>query len=338
MTKNARIMASLTSTALLACIAAAQDVEGLAPDGSRASTLPQIDRAAGPLVREIADGLYSVTDGVYVTMFLVYGPGEGEDGDGGVIAVDAPPTMGDLTEVIAGVTDRPITHVVYSHAHTDHIGGAAAYPKDAVRVAHAETARLLAEVGDPRRPVPAITFEGAMTLRAGDAVLELAHHGPNHTPGNIFIHAPDHGALMLVDVVFPGWMPFKNLGIVQDVRGYLDAFDAALAYDFDTFVGGHVAQVGTRADVETARDFAYDLRAQAAAALEALPVAEYAGQAGTRNPWRLYDGYQDAVTERCRAAIVERWSDRLSGTDVYAADNCWVMSEAISVDLAPTAP
>ncbi|WP_245331876.1 MBL fold metallo-hydrolase [Bradyrhizobium sp. NAS80.1] len=51
-------------------------------------------------------------------MFLVY--------DKGVVVVDAPPSYSaHLKQAIADVTDRPITHLIYSHAHIDHIGGAA---------------------------------------------------------------------------------------------------------------------------------------------------------------------------------------------------------------------
>ncbi|MDH3678289.1 MAG: hypothetical protein OEQ12_08320, partial [Nitrosopumilus sp.] len=48
---------------------------------------PQIDFTKGYLVEEIRDGLYWVTDGAYNTMFLTTGQG--------VIAVDAPPSIGE---------------------------------------------------------------------------------------------------------------------------------------------------------------------------------------------------------------------------------------------------
>jgi hypothetical protein len=39
----------------------------------------------------------------------------------------------------------------------------------------------------------------------GGERIDLAWHGANHSPDNIFIHLPDDDALMLVDVVNPGW-------------------------------------------------------------------------------------------------------------------------------------
>jgi glyoxylase-like metal-dependent hydrolase (beta-lactamase superfamily II) len=65
-----------------------------------------------------------VTDGSYNTIFLVT--------DEGVVAVDAPPSIGqNYLKAISEVTDKPITHVIYSHAHLDHIGAAGIFPKNA---------------------------------------------------------------------------------------------------------------------------------------------------------------------------------------------------------------
>jgi len=76
---------------------------------------PQIDYSKGYLVEEIRDGLYWVTDGAYNTIFLTTGQG--------VIVVDAPPSIGEnYLNAIAEVTEEPITHVIYSHTHNDHIG------------------------------------------------------------------------------------------------------------------------------------------------------------------------------------------------------------------------
>lgn len=44
---------------------------------------------------------------------------------------------------------------------------------------------------------------------------------------------------------YPGYMPYKNLGIVEDLPGYIDVHRSVLGYDFDTFVGGHVDRLGT---------------------------------------------------------------------------------------------
>lgn len=209
------------------------------PSGPKIGEVPTIPPDKGYFVQEVRGGLYWVTDGLYNTMFLVSSKGD--------IVVDPLPNLGPrYSKAIAEVTDKPVTHVIYSHEHTDHIGAAHLFPKDTVYIAHQETAAILARRRDPRRPVPTVTFDKTYTVTVGDQTLVRDYKGPNHEPGNIFIHAPRQKVLMLVDVVYPGWMPYKNLGIAEDVPGYIQSHHDALAYDFDVLVAGHVDRLGTR--------------------------------------------------------------------------------------------
>jgi hypothetical protein len=64
---------------------------------------------------------------------------------------------------------------------------------------------------------------------------------------------------MLVDVVYPGFAPCPNLGVADDVPGYIQAHRDALACDFTDFVGGHVDGLGSRSDVELSLQFALAL-------------------------------------------------------------------------------
>jgi glyoxylase-like metal-dependent hydrolase (beta-lactamase superfamily II) len=83
----------------------------------------------------------------------------------GVIAVDPLPTLGRrYLEAVARVTRQPITHIVYSHEHTDHIGAASLFPRCAAIVAQRETAALLARRQVPRRPVPTVAFDDRYVL------------------------------------------------------------------------------------------------------------------------------------------------------------------------------
>src|SRR5262249_8750837 len=229
----------------LASVAVSMLVSQVASTSMPTQVAPEIPRGKGYFVTEIRDGLYWLTDGAYGTIFLVHSKG--------VIAVDPLPTLGPrYLKAIAEVTDKPVTHVIYSHEHTDHIGAADLFPNTAIFIAHKETAAILARRKDPRRPLPQVTFEKSYTLRSGGQTLILEYKGINHELGNIFIHAPRQKVLMLVDVVYPGFMPYKNLGIAEDFPGYIRAHADALTYDFDVFVGGHVSRLGTRKDVEVA--------------------------------------------------------------------------------------
>jgi glyoxylase-like metal-dependent hydrolase (beta-lactamase superfamily II) len=291
------------------------------PDAARGPAIPE----AGYLVEEIRDGLYWVTDGSYQAMFLTTGEG--------VIVVDAPPNLGpNLATAIADVTDEPVTYVVYSHHHADHIGAAGQFAETATYVGHEATAELLTRDNDPNRPVPTVTFDDFYTLTLGDQTLQLDYHGNNHEPGNIFIHAPRQKVLMVVDIVFPGWAPFADLALAEDVPGFIAAHDQILAYDFDTFIGGHLTRLGTREDVETAKAFVQDVQANAGEALQTVDFGTIAQQVPADNPWALFDAYLAAVAQDCADATIPAWQDQLGGVDVFTYGHCWAMMESLRVD------
>src|SRR3954464_615220 len=112
-------------------------------------------------------------------------------------------------------------------------------------------------------------FADKYRLSVGSQVLELSYHGNAHVPGNIFIYAPKQRTLMVVDLVFPGWMPWRRFAVAQDISAYFQQVKEISQWDFDTLVGGHVARTGTHADVMTQLAFMDDLKAAAERALKA---------------------------------------------------------------------
>lgn len=290
---------------------------------------PAINQEQGYIVVELADGLFLVNDGVYQMMFLTTGKG--------VIAVDAPPNTGaKILAAISSVTDEPITHVIYSHTHKDHIGAAGIYPKNAVVIAHKDTAAHLAAKNDPDRPVPTITFTDSMTLEVGNQTLKLDYHGLNHSPGNISIYAPKQKVLMMIDVVFPGWVPFPDLALAQSVDGFIKAHDVILSYKFDHYIGGHLTRHGTRADVETQKEYIGDIVKAAGKANSAMDPGAAAAQAaeggGQGNPWAFIKILFDNVARQCADEVEKKWAGRLGGVDIFTFDHCWKVSEHQRID------
>ncbi|WP_254280586.1 MBL fold metallo-hydrolase [Haloarcula marina] len=293
--------------------------------GANASLQQQYD------LRDLGDGLYFLTDGTYQIMFLV--------SNEGVVVVDAPPSLvASIFPAVDEVTDQPITHLVYSHYHADHIGGASLFDDEVEIIAHEETERLLSQFEDPNRPAPTKTFTGSYNLEVGDQELDLDYRGPNHTPDNLFIYAPDHAVLMLVDVIFPGWIPFKALAVSQNIHGYIEAHEIALRYDFDTLVAGHLAEPGTPEDVRTQLDFVTDLKANSEEAIESVDFQAVAQEAESTNPWVLFDAYLNALTEQAAEATLETWSGRLQGAEVFMESHAETMIEALRVDYGILGP
>jgi glyoxylase-like metal-dependent hydrolase (beta-lactamase superfamily II) len=267
-----------------------------------------------------------VTEGAYQSMFLVY--------ESGVVVIDAPPSYAaHIPQAIAEVTDKPITHVVYSHSHTDHIAGTKALGGQPIIIAHEETLRLLKRDADPNRPLPTVTFADRYTLRVGSQVLELSYHGNGHEPGNIFISAPAQRVLMVVDVVFPGWMPFRRFAVAQDVRGALAQVEEIRKLDWETLVGGHVTRTGTHADVDAQAEFGADVRQAAATALATTKPGEGMNPLDQQsNPWAVFDDYIDRVAGQCVERLTPKWSTRLAAFDTFAWDQCYAMEQTLRID------
>ncbi|HEY9252925.1 MAG TPA: MBL fold metallo-hydrolase, partial [Stenotrophomonas sp.] len=265
---------------------------------------PAVDPAKGYRLQDLGDGLYMVTDNAYQSMFLVY--------DKGVVVIDTPPTFAaHLPAAIAEVTKNPVTHLVYSHSHKDHIGGTRALGGKPVIIAQEETLRLLKRDNDPDRPLPTVTFKDAYTLEVGGKKLELSYHGNGHEPGNIFISAPKQKVLMVVDVVFPGWMPWRRFAVAQDVFGSIAQVDKINSMAWDTFVGGHVERTGTHADVQQQAEFYKDLRDAAAKALSTTKPGEGVNPKDKDNAWAVFDDYIDRVVIQCVNTVTPKWQSRL---------------------------
>lgn len=310
------------------------DMPAIAPIGVRiakyldvpeASKGPPIDPAKGYRLQQLGTGLYLITDNAIQSMFMVY--------DSGVVVVDAPQAYAaHIRQAIAEVTTRPITHLIYSHSHADHIGGARTLGGHPIIIAHEETLRLLKRDADPERPLPTVTFADTYTLRLGGQELDLSYHGNGHEPGNIFISAPAQRVLMVIDVVFPGWIPWRRFAVAQDVLGSMAQVEEIRKLDWDTYIGGHVARTGTHADVEAQADFYHDLKQAAATGLATTKPGEGLNPLDSGNPWAYFDNYIDRVAAQCVNSLTPKWEHRLAAFDVFIWDQCYSMEQTLRID------
>jgi hypothetical protein len=139
---------------------------------------------------------------------------------------------------------------------------------------------------------------------------------------------------MLVDIVFPGWIPFAYLAIAKDTAGFIQAHDIALNnYDFDTIVAGHLTRLGTRADVEMQREFVTDLEKAAADANQNVTFSGIANQVGSfDNPWLLFREYIDTINKQCEDEMLPKWENRLGGAESFMLTHCFTITQSGRVD------
>ena len=291
-------------------------------------TNPPPVAAKGYIVLPIGANLYWLSNGTQHSIFLVY--------DKGVVAVDAPIVFQDFhLKAIAETTDKPVTHLIYSHAHTDHIGAADGFPSNTVRIAQEETKGILVRTKDSRRPPPNVTFKDNYTLRVGAEVLQLDYKGPNHLKGNIFIYAPRQKVLVLMDFLFTDNAYFPELGYPEDVPGMMRHFDYALAYDFQTFISGHVARAATRDDLKLNQQYLNDLRDNADAALQKITiprVAQSLGKQAEGNTMLVIRTYLEAVARETERLQLLKWKGKLPGIEATTFYNALRMIQSRRVD------
>jgi len=105
------------------------------------TTHPIPETAKGPVIGSDGCAMEEIGDGAFWLST-----------DEGVIAVHAPPTLGkNILRAIAKVTRKPVTGVVYSHHHSDHVGAMSIFPMDVPYYAQRATAELLSARADPNR-------------------------------------------------------------------------------------------------------------------------------------------------------------------------------------------
>jgi glyoxylase-like metal-dependent hydrolase (beta-lactamase superfamily II) len=198
----------------------------------------------------------------------------------GVVVIDALGSPALATRLIAEVkkvTAKPITHVVVTHYHADHIYGLQVFKAQGARiVAHraarvylnSDTARLRLEasrqqlapwVNDETHLVEADDWiEGEKMLEVGGVLFELKPVGPSHTPEDLAVYLPSEKVLFAGDLVFRSRIPFVGQA---DSRHWIVALDQLLAFDTKVIVPGHgPVSVEARKDMQLTRDYLVYLR------------------------------------------------------------------------------
>jgi glyoxylase-like metal-dependent hydrolase (beta-lactamase superfamily II) len=295
----------------------------------RASLGPAVNDQ-GYYVGRVERNLYWVTDGDYHSAFLTTRDG--------VVLFDAPPSIGHnlqraVNDVAAaeGVSNA-VTHLIYTHHHSDHAGESSLFGSNVVRIGHEEARRLLLRDNDPAKPPPEETFADHRTLEIGGERIQLAWHGSNHSPDNIYIHFPDHDTLMLVDIVLPGWAPFYGINLSEDMPGYMAAPATALSLPWTHLIAGHLGRLGTRNDVTVHQQYIADIEAGARTALANADPTPYFQKYGD-NLWAAVKGLLDSVADAAAAPVIEKYTGVLGAVDVFTVPTAFAILESIRLDL-----
>ena len=167
--------------------------------------------------------LVEFAPGVHVAQGFDFGDIGFVSTDEGIVAIDAGTTEATARaalQALRPVTSRPISHVILTHAHWDHIGGLVAMlesnPQVIAQAAFADELRIVNGTGVPFRYFFGATGSGrrydvrphhlvrepeALTAGGTRFVLYPAHGG--ETADALLIHVPDRGTLFVGDAFMP---------------------------------------------------------------------------------------------------------------------------------------
>ena len=202
----------------------------------------------------------------------------------GVIVVDTKnPGWGQpLLDKIKTLTDKPVTMIVNTHTHGDHVSGNVEFPATVDVVAHENTKINMAAmrpasfVAQPASgPPPNIftqhngtgmakrTFKDTMTIGNGAERIELHYFGRAHTNGDAMVFFPAAHVLHMADVFATKGLPGMDSNNGGTGVGFADtlvkAADFADRNNVEKIVNGHFETTTTRADlreyIQYVRDF-----------------------------------------------------------------------------------
>lgn len=163
---------------------------------------------------------------------------------------------------------KPITHVLYSHAHADHASGAAAFG-DVNIISHERTSEVIQPVPGYRDVIPpTFTYSGDFyTLETDGKTIEMHYVGGNHAADMSYIFFPEESIVFYVDVISLRALPFGNLPWYSEADS-ANTYEKALAIDADWAIPSH-GPIGTQDDVRDLREYMAELRSGVAAGIAA---------------------------------------------------------------------
>lgn len=176
----------------------------------------------------------------------------------GVVVVDglgSPTLARRLLAHIRQLTPLPVTHVIVTHYHADHIYGLQVFQAQGAKVLahgaareylHSDTAQqrlavsreeLAPWVDAQTRLVPADEWlSGSHDLVVGDTQFQIRPVGPAHTPEDLVVYVPRLKLLFAGDLVFRGRIPFVGQA---NSRQWIAALDTLLGFGAQVVVPGH---------------------------------------------------------------------------------------------------
>jgi cyclase len=231
----------------------------------------------------------------------------------GVVVVDTKnPGWGQpILDKIKELTDKPVTTIINTHTHGDHVSGNVEFPTTVDVVAHENAAASMKRMKSPNgnifdnnqgRGLPKRTYKDKLTLMSGRDQIDLYYFGRGHTDGDTWVVFPALRIMHAGDIFSGKNLPLldgNNGGTGLEIGDTLAKAHAGVK-NVDTIVTGHSVQM-TMADLKEYSDFNKDF-------LAFVQSGKKAGQSPSQivEAWAIpakYTGYAAPAAARLLANV-----------------------------------
>lgn len=255
-------------------------------------------------IQKVKDNLYMITGGGGNTAAFIT--------EKGVVVVDTklPNNGPGILEKIKSVTPKPVTMVINTHTHGDHVGSNSAFTGAVEFVAH-ENCKASMETmpafqsEEGKKFLPGKTYKDKLSLLGGADKIDLYYFGRGHTSGDTFIVFPALKVMHTGDMYPAKATPFMDTRSGGSALEYPKSLMRAAAgiKGVESVIPGHSAVT----DWAAFKEYGEFVRDLVAAVEQAKKDGKTADQAAAE--LKLPEKYKDYNMGRVKANVTTIYSE-----------------------------
>ncbi|PYP87389.1 MAG: hypothetical protein DMF61_10275 [Blastocatellia bacterium AA13] len=256
-------------------------------------------------IQKVKDNLYMITGGGGNTAAFVT--------DKGVVVVDTKlPGLGpSILEKIKSVTDKPVTMVINTHTHGDHVGSNNAFTGNVEFIAQENCKAGMEKMPafqseEGKKFLPGKTYKDKLSVLSGKDKIDLYYFGRGHTGGDSFVVFPALRVMHAGDMfAFSKGLPIIDISNGGSGLEYPKSLMKAAAgiKGVDSVIPGHSA-VTNWAEFKEYGDFMQEF---VAAVEQAKKAGKTVDQAAA--DLKLPEKYKDYNLSRGKAAVAALYGE-----------------------------
>ncbi len=251
-------------------------------------------------IQRLSDNVYWVSVSYYNVTVIV--------GKESVLLIDAPIARGKrILEAVKTITDKPLSAIVYSHAHSDHVGDAGVILEESGNgdIDLYATIEVRDELVAPKMSMPAPTNIIPVGFYCEGHYLEGNKDLVGHTPDNTLFLIQDGNRKILhaVDIVHPDQLEFRNFSLAQDPIVFQNDLEVLMGMDWDVMVTGH-NNLGYKEDVRFLQNYIADIREYLG---RSFSKSDFSDHINGDLPYAWFDGYKTEVIDFAHSLLATKY-------------------------------